>query len=487
MNRKTVFLNYKSLIASAVVALIFVFAGAAVSAVAEKSNAPYDIVIKNGRVMDPDTNFDAMGYNVGIRGSTITAVTKDDIKGTIEIDAKGRAVTPGFIDVLSYDPIEYGVKYKISDGVTTNLALHGGTVKMGPWYKSFEGKTAVNFGAAFFYMAARGELGISIYKAATGADIEKLKKTAQKALDDGALAIGISLEYAPGITAEEVEAMARIAAAYKVPVFFHARYSDMEEPGTNFDALREIIDVAKKTGAAVHVDHINSTGGTFSMNESVAMVKKAIADGIDITACIYPYDYWATHLNMARFDGDWQKRFRIGYNDLQLGASTERLTEESFKKYRKQGKLAVAYAIPAEDVVAAIKAPFVMIGSDGILNPGNNNHPRGAGAFVRTIAVYAREKNVITLMEAIAKMTIMPAKRLERGAPVFKKKGRLSVGADADILIFDPENVRDTATVVKPNSHSVGMDYVIVGGVIVKDENGVRRNVAPGRALKSSR
>ncbi|MCK4847377.1 MAG: amidohydrolase family protein, partial [Deltaproteobacteria bacterium] len=328
-------------------------------------------------------------------------------------------------------------------------------------------------------------LGIGNHIKADKAQIKKLTQMARQALKDGALGIGMSIEYAPGTTALEIQAMMRVAVAHNVPVFFHIRHSDMEEPGTNIEALNEVLDLAKETGAAIHIDHINSTGGTFSMERSLEMLRKARKDGVDVTACTYPYSYWATYLSSARFSKGWQKRFRIDYKDLQLGGSTERLTKKSFNKYKKLGKLAVAYAMPEDEITLAMRAPFVMIGSDGILEPPLNNHPRGAGAFARTLAVYVREGGELTLMEALRKMTIMPAKRLEASVPSLKRKGRIQRGADADIIIFDPKKVKDMATVEKPNGFSEGIDYVLVGGVVIKDPVGFYKKEFPGRAVKA--
>ena len=449
------------------------------------SGSPFDVVILNGRVMDPETSFDETGVNVGIRGGRIIEVTKDKIRGSIEIDATGKTVSPGFIDVLSYDPNERGAWYKISDGVTTNLAMHGGAADITAWYKRFSAaRPPVNFGAAFFYLEARNSLGIRMRRAATSIEIEKLSAMATQALNEGALGIGISLEYAPGISSNEVEAMARVAKRFEAPIFFHVRYSDTEEPGTNTDALSEVIAIAEKTGAAAHVDHITSTGGTFSMKESLKMLEQARSRGIDITACAYPYDFWGTYLNSARFDDGWQKRFRITHKDLQIAGTGERLTPESFKEYRRLGKLAVAYAIPEEDVIEALRSPFVMIGSDAILTTGNN-HPRATGAFSRTLGVYARERGVLSLMEAIKKMTLLPAERLEKRAELFKKKGRLRAGMDADIVVFDPDRIKDTSTVEKPASFSIGIDYVLVDGKIVKTPEGLKKSIRPGKALKA--
>jgi len=464
--------------------LIFVQTAAAGAAPA----APYDIVIAGGHIMDPETGRDEAGLNIGIRGKTIETITAAPIIGTKVIDAAGRVVAPGFIDVLSYAPGKYGAWFKIADGVTTNLSLHGGDVDIAAWYRRYARRgLPLNYGTGFFYGKARLSLGIGQYEAANEAQIKKLVSMAEKAMEEGALAVGISIEYAPGITTEEIDAMGRVAQRFNVPVFYHVRYSDMEPPGTNIDALNEVLDSAKRTGASIHIDHLTSTGGTFSMKQSLRMIEDARSAGLDVTACSYPYPYWATYLYSARFDKGWQARFRITYKDLQIGGSTERLTKASFRKYRKTGKLAVAYAIPEDDVEEALRAPFVMIGSDGIMEPRNNNHPRAAGAFTRTIAVYAREKKAVSLMDALAKMTIMPAKRLEAAALVFRKKGRLQAGADADIVIFDYASVKDMGTVEKPNQYAEGMDYVIVGGKVVKEGETLYKDVKAGEGLMSNR
>jgi len=343
----------------------------------------------------------------------------------------------------------------------------------------------INFGASFFHMAARGRLNIGRNQAATREQIRQLTVMAERALRRGALGISLSPEYVPGTTGDEILPLMHLARHYNVPVFFHARYSDMKKPGTNIEALNEIIGYVRQTGAAVHIDHINSTGGTFSMQESLRMLDDARREGLDLTACTYPYTFWATYLNSARFDGGWQTRFGITFGDLQLAGSGERLTERSFRKYRAAGKLAVAYAIPDEDVVEALRAPMVMIGSDAILEPGFNNHPRASGTFARTLGVYVRERKVLSLMDAVAKMTILPARRLEARSEAMRRKGRLSVGADADITIFDFETISDRATVEHPEYHSAGVHYVLVNGQIVKDPAGLRPQVRPGRAVRN--
>jgi N-acyl-D-aspartate/D-glutamate deacylase len=450
---------------------------------ASAQQASYDIVINNGRVINPETKLDSL-LNIGIRNGTIEAVTSSELHGKTTIDARGLIVSPGFMDILSYNPNPLGVWNKLADGVTTNLAMHGGTSNPKVWYANYErAHEPLNFGASFFYTEARNQFNLTRYQSANKEQIQKLLVMAERAIKNGALGISFSLEYVPGITPEEIVPQMQLAKKYGLPVFFHARYSDMEEPGTNIDALNEIIGYARQTGASVHIDHINSTGGTFSMARSLKMIEDARTSGLDITSCTYPYDYWGTYLNSARFDKGWQQRFHISYNDLQLAGTNERLTAESFRKYQRLGKLVVAYAIPDEDIVASLQSPFVMIGSDAILGSGYNNHPRASGAFSRTIGVYARDRHAISLMDAIGKMTILPALRLENECSAMKKKGRLSVGADADVVIIDYNKIADRSTVEHPEYPSTGIEYVIVNGKVVKDRNGLKKNVRAGKAI----
>jgi len=445
----------------------------------------FDLVIRNGRVMDPESGLDRAGLWVGIRGATIAAISDTALAGRTVLDAGGQVVAPGFIDVLSYEPNPYGVWNKLADGVTTNLAMHGAASDMGAWYRVLgRSRWPINYGGAFSEPNARVRLGISRYRAATPDEMRRLVDLAERAMQDGALGVAMSPEYTPGASTDEVLAMARVAAQYHAPLFVHARYSDTIPPGTDAEGIHEILEAARRTGAAVHVDHITSAA-TFDMAAALDSLTEARSAGVVVTACVYPYDYWATKLSQARFDAGWQQRFGISYGDLQIAGTTERLTAESFGRYRARGKLAVAYAIPDTAVSLALRAPFVMIGSDAILQPGNNNHPRASGTFARTLAVYVGGRGTVSLMEAIRKMTLLPAQALESRAPAMRRKGRLSVGADADIVIFDPARVRDRATVEHPELMSEGISYVIVGGQVALDPRGPRRDVRAGQAVRA--
>lgn len=259
-----------------------------------------------------------------------------------------------------------------------------------------------------------------------------------------------------------------MAADFGVPTFWHLRYSDPDPPGTNAEAVDEVITLARNTGVAVHIHHLTSTGGTFTMPATLAQIEAARAEGLTIDANIYPYDFWATYLNSVRFDPGWQERFRISYGDLQVAGTKKRLTEKSFARLRETHTVAAAYAIPEEDVVATLRAPWISIASDTIMGSAGNSHPRGAGCYARVLGKYVREEKVLTLMEAVRRMSLLPAQVIEGIAPAMRKKGRVQVGMDADLVVFDPETVQDLATVEEPRQYSRGITYVLSSGVVVR-------------------
>src|SRR5690606_34308124 len=287
----------------------------------------YDIVIAGGRVMDPETRRDETGLNVGIIDDTIVRITRQPLQGKRVIDAQGLVVAPGFIDPQSYDPNPFGNWYKIADGVTTNLAGHDGLINPAAYFDNMaRQQPPLNYGASFYVGGARRSIGVDRYAAATPEQIQRLVAMAERALEGGAMAVSFSLEYYPNQQPDEVLALVEVAARYGVPAIFHLRYSTMYgDGGNNFDALEEVLDYARATGAAIHIGHLHSTGGTFSMPESLALLAEARREGIDVTADVYSYHYWATNLSSARFAPGWQERFQIDYSDLQLVCSTERL------------------------------------------------------------------------------------------------------------------------------------------------------------------
>ena len=448
------------------------------------TSTTFDTVISGGRVLDPDTGYDQIA-NVGILGERIALISTEPLTGKQTIDATGLVVAPGFIDILSYEPNSYGVWYKLGDGVTTNLGMHGikTPVDAKGFFSTYAGKNAppVHYGGAFSDQWFRDSIGIR--SDATSAQITRLSDELAKGLQNGFIGVAVDPEYSPSIDFDEFVGLGTVAHRTGMPLFTHVRYSAPEPAGkSSLDAVDEAIRVARESGASVHIDHIPSMA-THVMPEAISRIDAARSEGLDVTGCFYPYTFWGTYLGSARFAGDWQSRYRISYNDLQLAGSSERLTAQSFKTYQAQNKLVVAYAIPQDDVLAAVRAPWSMIGSDAIPESSNNNHPRGSGCFARLLGPYVRDLQALSLTDALAKCTILPAKRLDARVPMLARKGRMQMDADADITIFDPATIADTSTVEKPASFSAGIPWVLVMGTVAKDPNGVKRDVRNGRGI----
>jgi N-acyl-D-aspartate/D-glutamate deacylase len=445
----------------------------------------FDTVIHGGRVIDPDSGYDAIA-DVGLLGDHIALISTATLTGKKVVDATGLVVGPGFIDVLSYEPNSYGVWCKLGDGVTTNLGMHGIKTPVDPdgFFSTYSGSATppIHFGGAFSDQWYRDSIGVR--STASPSQISRLGESLDRSFDAGWIGVAVDPEYATTITTDEFLALAKVSQRNGMPLFTHIRYSSPEPAGkSSLDALDEALKVARESGVALHIDHIPSMA-THVMPEAIARIDAARSEGLDVTGCFYPYTFWGTYLGSARFSGDWQSRFRITYGDLQLAGTSERLTESSFKKYQAQNKLVVAYAIPQEDVLAAVRAPWSLVGSDAIPESSNNNHPRGAGCFSRLLGPYVRDLQALSLTEALAKCTVLPAKRVEASVPVMARKGRLQMGADADITVFNPDTITDRSTVERPAVFSEGIEHVFVMGQHALTPDGVQRTVLAGRPIK---
>ena len=448
----------------------------------------YDRVISGGRVIDPESGFDAIA-DVGIDGKTITAISLTPLQSSnARIDATGLVVAPGFIDILSYNPNGYGEWFKVQDGVTTNLCMHGVDVPGETFFRQVEELegSPVHYGGASDndkVRIATSELGV--YDVASGHQINDIVAGARSDLEAGLIGIHMQPEYAPGATEDEVIAHARLAQEMGVPLCVHARYSDDFAPGTQAEAMNEVVRVAETTGVKLHVEHINSTGGTGRMPAALATLEGGRQQGLDITACIYPYRFWATFLRSPRFD-NWQEKYGISYDSLQVAGTSERLNATTYQAAFDANRLTAAFTMTEEDIQTALLKPWLMVGSDAILEPPHNNHPRSTGCFSKTIGRYVRELEVLDMRSGLAKLTILPAKLVEKAAPAMQRKGRMQMGADADISIFDPATIIDRSTIDTPQRASVGMQWVLVDGTIVLSPDGLDRSVRPGTPIRSA-
>jgi N-acyl-D-aspartate/D-glutamate deacylase len=453
----------------------------------------YDTVLANGRVMDPESGLDAVRY-IGIRGNHIAAISAAPLRGNATIDVRGLVVAPGFIDLHSHGQDAENYRFKAHDGVTTALELEIGVRPVSQFYSSREGKALINFGASSGHVPARMAVmhdtgsflprDEAAHRVATDEETLSILNDVRQGLDDGAIGIGFGIAYVPTASRQEILRLFQLAADRHVPVFVHMRGGvPGEDQSGSLPALQELIADAAVTGVSVHVVHITSASGRLTPI-ALQMIEGARKHGLDITTEMYPYDASATFIESALFDGDWEKRTGNKYQDLQWVATGERLTAETFAKYRKQGGPVISHTLPEEALLAGIRSPLVMFASDGRLT-GGKGHPRSAGTFARVLGVYVREQKIIPLMDALRRMSWMPAQRLEASVPAMRNKGRIKVGADADLVAFDPEHVIDKATFENPAQYSEGIQDVLVGGVFVLRDGQFVPGVFPGVGLRT--
>ncbi len=452
----------------------------------------YEVVILNGRVVDPESKLDAL-RNLGITGGKIEAISSKALNGRTTIDARGLIVSPGFIDMHVHDMNEEHHRAQAMDGVTTALDLEVATADIDRWYAEREGKMLINYGVSIGHIPVRMSLmkdagtfvptGDAASRAATDEEIAEFARLMEKGLKRGAVAAGFGINYTAAASHLEILEMFRVASRFGASCHVHMRYGGIKEPMNSIRALEEVIAVAAITGASVHVVHITSMGlrDTPSL---LQMISDARGRGMDITTECYPYTAGMTGIESAIFAGGWQESMGIDYKDLQWAATGERLTAESFERYRKTGGMIAVHSIPENVVKAALAHTLPMIASDGILNKGKG-HPRASGTYARVLGRYVRQEKVLTLMDALRKMTLMPAQRLEKRVPMMKNKGRIRIGADADLTIFDAERIIDRATFEEPGKYSEGIQYVLVNGSLVVSDGKLRNDFSPGRAVRA--
>jgi N-acyl-D-aspartate/D-glutamate deacylase len=462
------------------------------SAAASAQTAPFDVVIRGGRVMDPETGRDETA-DVGITRGSIARISKTRLDGVRVIEAGGLVVAPGFVDLHSHAQDPEGYRLKALDGVTTVLEMEIGVPDFGRFLEERVHGRLLHFGATASHAAARvaalgtpqpeGTLvppsGPGTDRAATEPEVAGITERLRAELEKGALGIGMGIAYTPGATRREVIETFRLAASLRRPVFTHVRSSGREEPGSSIESISEVIGAAAVTGASLTIVHVNSSC-LREAPECLALIEGARARGLDVGVEAYPYGAGMTALNSSMFRPGWERRLGIGYESLQVPETGQTLDAESFRRLREapEQKLVLLFLNPDDVVDAVMLHPLVMVASDGLLS-----HPRGAGTFARVLSRYVRAQGRLTLMDALRKMSLMPAQRLERATPAARRKGRLQEGADADIVVFDPRTVEDRATYQSPRRPSVGIQHVLVSGQPVVAGGVIVEGARPGRAL----
>jgi len=532
------------------------------------SPAPaYDIVIRSGTVYDGSGN-EPVVADVAIRGDSIVAVGTVKERGSTEVDATGLAVSPGFINMLSWSTeslIEDGRSQgDIRQGVTLEVMGEGDS--MGPLSDTLKAEMRSQQGDITYpitwtslreYQEMLVKKGISTNIASfigattlrmkhvgwddrdpTAAQLAAMQADVRTAMEEGALGVGSSLIYAPAFYAKTPELVALMKAAAPYGGMY---ISHMRSEGARFEqAVEELITIARESGARAEIYHLKAAGeGNWpKMATVLARIDSARAQGLEITADIYPYTAGATGLDAAMPPwvqaggyAAWAKRLQDPairkkvaqemrtptdqWESLLLAAgSPERVVlagfkADSLKQYTGKTLAAVAtlrgtspeetamdlvvkdgtrvgtiYFIIIEDNIAAqIRKPWVSVGSDAasMATEGNflksNTHPRAYGTFARFLGKYVRDEQVISLQEGIRRLTSLPATNLR-----IARRGWLKPGYHADVVIFDPKTIRDNATFEQPHQYATGVRDVFVNGEQVL-KNGEHTGATPGRVV----
>jgi len=494
----------------------------------------HDIVLRRGRVIDPETGLDAI-RDVAISGSRIAEIGTGLEPAVVDVDVAGYVVTAGFIDLHSHTADIAGLRLRARDGVTTALDLEAGFTPAAAAYRliAAEGRP-VNFGFAASWALARmeavGDIDIGSTPnaflahiaspawqgAATPAQIKALVTRLAADLADGALGIGMLVGYAPGTDPGEYLTVAALAAEAGVPTFTHARDLIEFVPGTLMDGAAEIVRAAAETGAHMHYCHINSTSGRH-VDRVQELVSRARAAGSRVSTEAYPYGSGMTGIGAAFLAPE-----RLGERDLTPSDLTYAPTGEQVASVQRLRELRATdpgglviirhldESVPADlqVLLRSLTFPDAVVASDAMpltwpgpvpdqriwpLPPGAFTHPRTAGTFSRALRLLASDGagpagsgGPLGLTETLRRCSLLPAQLLEERVPAMRRKGRLQAGCDADIVVFDPATVSDQATYLDNTRPSTGITHVLVNGTFVVRDAAVVTAALPGHPVRAT-
>ncbi|ARV08241.1 hypothetical protein BTO05_00780 [Winogradskyella sp. PC-19] len=465
----------------------------------DKLNKEYDIVVLNARVIDPETHTDSI-MNIGISDGKIKKLTSKKIIGENIIEAKGKIASPGFIDLHTHSPFPLGESFQIRDGATTLLDLEAGAFPHKEYGYHIKDSARANFGASTAHGFARIKViedkdqaymisrdlqgsvpGKAFTQIASATQIEEMRKLIDDDLKKGGIGIGLLLDYmSPAISNDELKMVFEVAKKNEVVIFAHSRRG----PNGDIKGLKELIDLSSETGGAVHICHINANA-MGQVGNWLKAIDTANAKGADISVELFPYTAGSTSISADVFNRDWQTIFDITYKDVQWSETGEWFTKESWEEKRKNSPegMIIHHYMKDDWIKTGLKYPTMMVGSDGMpaITMEVKSNPNLTSSFTRLLTYYVRDEKTISINDAIAKASYYPARRLQSFAPAFKNKGRIQEGADADILIFNLENLKVNATYTDPYQASTGWDYVIINGQIAVEDDKLTNNRAGER------
>ncbi|MGI6855544.1 amidohydrolase family protein [Mesorhizobium sp. 1B3] len=496
------------------------------------ATAAFDIVVRGGRVLDPETGFDAIA-DVGIVGDRIEAVGPALAAGAREIDASGLVVAPGFIDLHAHGQSIPADRMQAFDGVTTALELEVGALPVGRWYESQKAAGRVlNYGTAAAWLFARKAVMIGLdlngklapiemmgagandmrwsVETSSPSQTEEIVAITREGLQQGALGIGIPNGYAPGAGVKEMTRICELAVEFSMPTYTHIPYMSNLDPKSSIEAYVRLIGLAGATGAHMHICHLNSTS-LHDVEHAAALIRKAQEQGLPVTTEAYPYGTGSTVMSAGFFmETDFAERTGTGYDAIQEVSTGKRFKsrdELAAARTATPGALVLWHFLDdknphdSELLDVSVMYPGGAIASDAVpwsnpdgtlysgdewpLGPDKSSHPRSSGTYTRFLNQWVNERKVVPLLEAIAKCTLIPARIVESCSEQFRRKGRLQAGCDADIVVFDLADVRDRASFEEMHLPADGMVHVLVNGEAVISERELVLDARPGRAIKS--
>ncbi|MEY8295585.1 MAG: amidohydrolase family protein [Emergencia timonensis] len=428
-----------------------------------------DLLIKNGQYPDFSEGRMKQG-NIGITDGKITYIGPEEPDTKEGLDARGKVVSPGFIDIHMHEEhfAEEGEHYVIAQmmlemGVTTAVGGNCGMQNQNlSYFKEVLdrlGGSPVNYIMLAGYNTFRYELGIGRYETASQEQRETIRNLLQRELNEGAYGISFGIEYDPGITTEEILYAIGVTEDPNLLVSAHYREDCLQ----HINPVQEMIEIAEKIPMKFQISHLSSCSAMGLMQESLDAINEAMKRNPKLNYDTYPYNAFSTHMGSAVFEDGCIEGWHKDYSDILLTDAPYkdiRCTKEIFEKVREEypDMLAVAFVMNEEEIAAAIANPNGMVASDAIINNGNG-HPRAAGTFPRVLGKYVREDKALPLIDAIRKMTLEPAKRMD-----LDQKGRIELGCDADLTIFNPDTIIDGATFSNLHIQPEGIEAVFIDG-----------------------